>query len=43
MSGFIDKLKLKEQADEDLYFARRDRELLRARKGSSPRPFDGGV
>jgi hypothetical protein len=42
MSGFIDKLKLKEQADEDLYFARRDRELLRARKGSAPRPFDGG-
>ena len=36
MSDFIDKLRLKEQADEDQYFARRDRELiaaLRARRG----------
>lgn len=41
MSGFTDKLKLKGQADEDLYFARRDRELLRA-KSSLPFPFDGG-
>ena len=28
MSDFVDKLKLKEQAEEDLYFARRDRELI---------------
>lgn len=41
MSGFTDKLKLKEQADEDLYFARRDRDLLRA-KGSTPLGLDGG-
>jgi hypothetical protein len=30
MSGFSDKLKLKEQAEEDTWFARRDRELLDA-------------
>jgi len=28
VSDFIDKLKLKEQAEEDLFFARRDRELV---------------
>jgi predicted Rossmann fold nucleotide-binding protein DprA/Smf involved in DNA uptake len=28
MTGFVDKLKLKEQAEEDTWFARRDRELL---------------
>lgn len=36
MSDFPDKLRLKEQADEDQYFARRDRELiaaLHARRG----------
>ena len=26
---FVDKLRLKERAEEDIYFARRDRELLR--------------
>ncbi|MFD2113298.1 putative molybdenum carrier protein [Thiorhodococcus fuscus] len=30
MTGFVDRLKLKEQAEEDIYFARRDRELLGA-------------
>ena len=30
MTGFSEKLKLKEQAEEDIYFARRDRELLEA-------------
>ncbi|MEA3275667.1 MAG: putative molybdenum carrier protein [Pseudomonadota bacterium] len=30
MSDFSDKLKLKEQAEEDIYFARRDRELIEA-------------
>jgi hypothetical protein len=30
MTGFSDKLRLKEQAEEDIYFARRDRELLEA-------------
>ena len=28
MSDFVDKLKLKEQAEEDLFFARRERELV---------------
>jgi len=28
VSDFVDKLKLKEQAEEDLFFARRDRELV---------------
>ena len=28
MSTFLDKLRLKEQADEDLYFAKIDRELI---------------
>lgn len=32
MTFFIDKLRLKEQADEDLYFARRDRELIAQRR-----------
>ena len=39
MSGLVDTLKLKEQAEEDVYFARRDRELLRAKAESSP-PLD---
>jgi len=30
MSTFIKNLKLKEQAEEDIYFARRDRELIEA-------------
>lgn len=30
MSGFIEKLKLKERAEEDMYFAKRDRELIEA-------------
>jgi hypothetical protein len=52
MTGFADKLKLKEKAEEDLYFARRDAELLAARRsveGPDPnvtaaavRVFSGG-
>ncbi|HSO82853.1 putative molybdenum carrier protein [Thiocapsa sp.] len=39
MTGFVDKLKLKEKAEEDLYFARRDADLLAARKaGQGPEP-----
>jgi hypothetical protein len=36
VSWFVDKLRLKEQAEEDLYFARRDRALLaaKAKRGS---------
>jgi hypothetical protein len=30
MSDFVDKLKLKEAAEEDLYFAKRDVELIEA-------------
>ena len=30
MSGFSEIMQLKEQAEEDVYFARRDRELIRA-------------
>ena len=41
MTHFVDKLKLKEQAEEDLYFARRDRELLGAR-AEAPRSAIGG-
>lgn len=37
MSGIVDKLKLKERAEEDLYFARRERELTLARR-AHPRP-----
>jgi hypothetical protein len=32
MTGFVDTLKLKEKAEEDLYFARRDADLLAARR-----------
>jgi hypothetical protein len=32
MTHFVDKLRLKEQADEDRYFARRDRELIARRR-----------
>lgn len=46
MSSFPDKLRLKEQAEEDQYFARRDRELLasrRARRSAQPpRVVSGG-
>jgi hypothetical protein len=30
MSSFVDKLRLKELAEEDVYFARKDRDLIRA-------------
>jgi hypothetical protein len=36
VSGFPDKLRLKEKAEEDLYFARHDRELLAARRDHRP-------
>ncbi len=43
MSTFPDKLRLKEQAEEDQYFARRDRELLAARRArETPRVVSGG-
>jgi hypothetical protein len=46
MSGIVDKLKLKEQAEEDLYFARRDRELTAALHerppADGPRVVSGG-
>jgi hypothetical protein len=37
MSDFSDKLKLKEQAEEDIWFARRDRELIEAMRRRRPR------
>jgi hypothetical protein len=48
MSGIVDKLKLKEQAEENCYFARRDRELTAALhrhpacRGEGPRVVSGG-
>ena len=48
MSGIVDKLKLKEQAEENCFFARRDRELaaaLHRRRGvpeGGPRVVSGG-
>ena len=30
MSGFVETMRLKEMAEEDIYFARRDRELIQA-------------
>lgn len=36
MSGFADRLRLKEKAEEDLYFARHDRGLLQARHERRP-------
>jgi hypothetical protein len=36
MSNFIDKLRLKERAEEDIYFAKRDRELIAALHRTSP-------
>lgn len=41
MTDFVDKLKLKEQAEEDLYFARRDRELLGARAAAPRQAIQG--
>lgn len=32
MSGFVDTMRLRERAEEDIYFARRDRELIAALK-----------
>ncbi|EGV18864.1 putative molybdenum carrier protein [Thiocapsa marina] len=46
MTGFADKLKLKEKAEEDLYFARRDADLLAARRsaeGRDPPPAEAGI
>lgn len=40
MSRLVDKLKLKEQAEEDCFFARRDRELTAALKGRPANPED---
>jgi hypothetical protein len=37
MTGFVDTLKLKEKAEEDLYFARRDADLLAARRSGEGR------
>ncbi|HYN79713.1 MAG TPA: putative molybdenum carrier protein [Lamprocystis sp. (in: g-proteobacteria)] len=48
MSGFVDKLKLKERAEEDQYFARQDQALLaalrhrEAPKDATRRVFSGG-
>lgn len=36
MSGIVETLKLKEQAEEDLYFARHDRDLTQARRARPP-------
>jgi len=33
MSNFAEKLRLKERAEEDMYFAKRDRELIAALRG----------
>ncbi len=41
MSGIVDKLKLKEQAEEDCFFARRDRELTAALHRRPAAPEDG--
>jgi hypothetical protein len=46
MTGFVDKLKLKEKAEEDLYFARRDADLLAARRsveGHDPPLPEAGI
>lgn len=37
MTYFTDKLRLRERAEEDIYFARRDRELIAARKAAAAR------
>jgi hypothetical protein len=41
MSGFTEKLRLKEQGDEEIYFARRDRELLDAIRRKRTRHREG--
>jgi hypothetical protein len=41
MSGFTEKLRLKERADEDIYFARRDRELVEALRRKRSLPGEG--
>jgi hypothetical protein len=42
MSGFVETMRLKEMAEEDIYFARRDRELIEAlrRRRRQPRDSD---
>ncbi len=44
MTGFVDKLRLKEQAEEDTWFARHDRELVAAlhRQAAGVRVLSGG-
>jgi len=41
MNGFSEKLRLKEQADEDIYFAQRDRELVDAIRRKRTRLREG--
>ena len=43
MSGFVEKMRLKEMAEEDIYFAQRDRELIEAmhRKKAQRDEVDG--
>lgn len=36
MNGFIEKLRLRERAEEDIYFARLDRELIAALHRNDP-------
>ena len=50
MADFTDKMRLKEQAEEDIYFAKRDRERVKAlrekrlaeqkKKNSAEKPVD---
>ena len=42
MSGLVDKLRLKEQAEEDTWFARRDRELIEALHARQNAPVHQG-
>ena len=45
MSGFTETMRLKEMAEEDIYFARKDRELieaLRRKKARGPKVVSGG-
>ena len=52
MADFTDKMRLKEQAEEDIYFAKRDRERVKAlrekrlaeqkKKNSAQKPVDSG-
>lgn len=41
MNGVVETLKRKEKVEEDLYFAKRDRELLKAMHGQQVRPVVG--